>query len=158
MKLKNFSQFVNESIVQLNELDLSTYSKLMDKTESYPWIKFVGDKLNRAKKYQNINTLAKELFTKEFEKKYRSQSIKNADHSYTFDQVRFNTNYTNYSLVFKSTSSDNPYTTLVIKSAGKNGYRIDKSDFKDEFDEKSKTKLKEMLKYNLDQKTISNKK
>lgn len=150
MRLKNFEQFVNESknrarksLNPLNELDLSTYAKMMDKTESYPWIKFLGDKQKVAEKYKNINTLAKELFTREFEKKYNSESIKDGDTSYTFDTIKFNANYTNYSLIFKSKSGDR----LLIKYAT-DGYYVDSSDFKDELDERSKNKLKEMLKYN----------
>jgi len=130
--------------VEINELELSTYAKSINKTSDYPWVKFLGDKLNVADKYGNINKLAKDLFSREFNKKYNNISIKNGNTIFKFIDIKFNTNYTNYSLIFENDSNE----TLVIKYDKANGYYVDKYEFQDNFDEESKTILKDMLQYN----------
>jgi len=130
---------------EINELELSTYAKSMNKTEDYPWIGFVGNKV-KAGKYENINTLAKDLFSREFNKKYNNVSIKNGNTIFKFTGVRFNTNYTNYSLIFKNDSNRNEL--LFIQYDKSNGYYVDEHEFQDNFDEESKNILKDMLQYN----------
>jgi hypothetical protein len=136
-------QIVKEERI-LKELDLSTYSKVMNRTYDYPWIKFLGDKMGVAKKYENINKIANELFKKEFNKKYNSTIINNGNEIYNFYDIKFNTNYTNYLLIFKNKIND----TLYIKFDKSNGYYVDKYNFEDNFDNTSKNKLKDMLQYN----------
>ena len=122
------------------ELKTETYADIMNKTENYPWVKFLGDKLNKADKMQSVNVLAKELFTREFLKEFKPGiTIKNGGETWKFEHLIFNANYTNYSLSFT-----NGREYLVVKNK-RDGYYLDAKE--DNLGETSKKLVIDMLKY-----------
>lgn len=138
MRIKTYNQFNT-----VNELNTTTYVDIINKTESYPWVRFLSDKeLSKADKMQSINILAKELFTKEFLKEFNTGlEINNGGDIYTFEGIKFNTNYTNYSLIFEGSEK-----TLLIKYDPNGGYYLG-STVEDNLDNESKDLLNDMLKY-----------
>lgn len=128
-------------LIRFNELKTQTYADLLNKTETYPWIKFLGDKLKKAHKMESINKLAKEHFTKAFMKEFKQGTkIKNGEEEYEFRGIKFNTNYTNYDLHFKGRGE-----SLTIKydpSGYYLGYGV-----KDNLDSNSSRLVKSMFKY-----------
>ncbi len=126
------------------ELKADTYADLINNTENYPWVRLFANKTNKQKadKMQSVNTLAKDLFTKEFLKEFKiGSTIKNGNDEWTFDGIKFNTNYTSYSLKFKKTNE-----TLWIEFDPSTVYHLP-NKVKDELDGKSKSLLKDMFKY-----------
>lgn len=126
----------------ITEMDIESYGKLKNKTSDYPWVKYFGNP-ELASKYKNINKLADDLFTKAFNKKYNDVKIKNGNDLFTFQGIRFNTNYMNYHLIFKN--SDDYH--IFIKKDNKS-YYVDKYNFEDNFDQESQKIILDMLKYN----------
>lgn len=124
------------------ELNVETYADIMNKTENYPWVKFLGDKLNKADKMKTVNTLANELFTKEFLKEFNpGLTINNGDVEWTFEGIKFNTNYTNYTLIFKAGNE-----TLLVNYNDNTGYYLT-GGIEDNLDNESISLLKDMFKY-----------
>jgi hypothetical protein len=126
---------------KFNELNTQTYADLLNKTENYPWIKFLGDKLKKADKMEKVNILAKEHFTKAFMDEFKEGTkIKNGDKEYKFKGIKFNTNYTSYDLHFEGEKE-----SLTIKydpSGYYLGYGIE-----DKLDLNSIKIIKSMFKY-----------
>jgi hypothetical protein len=140
--LEEIDNLIKERFI--TELELSSYGKLMNKTSDYPWVKYLGNP-ELASKYKNINNLANELFTKAFYKKFEiGMEIKNGDEVYKFNGIKFNANYTNYYLYFKTGSHD--YISIVTDN--KNYYLSKRYGIEDNFDEESQKLLVNMLKYN----------
>lgn len=89
----------------LHELDLKTYANAMDKTENYP---MSSGKEGKSK--NKINHLSRELFEREFYKSYPINDTKiifigketNREYILSFKKLKFNTNYTNYDLIFNT--------------------------------------------------------
>lgn len=128
----------------ITEMDLETYGKLMNKTSDYPWVKYVGNE-NLASKYENINKLANDLFTKAFYKKFNiGLEVKNGNEVYKFHGIKFNANYTNYYLGFKTPSDD----YIAIVPDNKSYYLSKRYGIEDNFDRESQKILVDMLKYN----------
>jgi hypothetical protein len=124
------------------ELNVETYADIMNKTENYPWVKFLGDKLNKADKMKTVNTLANELFTKEFLKEFNTGlTINNGDVEWTFEGIKFNANYTNYTLIFKAGNE-----TLLVNYNDNTGYYLT-GGIEDNLDNESISLLKDMFKY-----------
>lgn len=136
----------------LKELDLDSYSKLMNKTADYPWIKFLnkGEEDKTYKSYSNINTSAKELFKREFYKIYPIGTKIQGDTTYVFKGISFNSNFTNYGLVFNSEAENETISIVYDKEKGyyvKNDYYRDRP-IGDTFNLETKQLLATMLKYN----------
>jgi len=124
------------------ELKAETYADIMNKTENYPWVKFLGDKLNKADKMKTVNSLANELFTKEFLKEFNpGLTINNGDVEWVFEGIKFNTNYTNYTLIFKAGNE-----TLLVNYNDNTGYYLT-GGVEDNLDNESISLLKDMFKY-----------
>jgi hypothetical protein len=124
------------------ELNVETYADIMNKTENYPWVKFLGDKLNKADKMKTVNSLANELFTKEFLKEFNTGlTINNGDVEWTFEGIKFNANYTNYTLIFKAGNE-----TLLVNYNDNTGYYLT-GGIEDNLDNESISLLKDMFKY-----------
>jgi hypothetical protein len=124
------------------ELNVETYADIMNKTENYPWVRFLGDKLNKADKMKTVNTLANELFTKEFLKEFNpGLTINNGDVEWTFEGIKFNANYTNYTLIFKAGNE-----TLLVNYNDNTGYYLT-GGIEDNLDNESISLLKDMFKY-----------
>lgn len=146
-KLKTFNE--------LNELNVSTYADLMNKTYDYPWVKYFSknpDKDINPKELGNqqgrINTLAKNRFVEEFYKEFSQEtiSINTSKGKYIFDSIKFKTNYTYYDLIFKG-KGDYDLDDYLWIMPDNNNYYIDKKDLKI-IDDKSDKIIREMLKYN----------
>ena len=94
-------------IKKFEELNLGTYANYMDNTESYPWTNFLGDK-EKADKMSRVNKLAKKRFVDEFFNLYPKKETKitftdkQAEYELYLSDIKFNTNYTNYDLIFKT--------------------------------------------------------
>ena len=94
-------------IKKFEELNLGTYANYMDKTESYPWTGFLGNK-EKSDKMNRINNSARKRFTDEFFKLYPKKDTKiiftdkQAEYELYLYDIKFNTNYTNYDLIFKT--------------------------------------------------------
>lgn len=136
----------------LKELDLDSYSKLMNKTADYPWIKFLnkGEEDKKYKSYSNINASAKELFKREFYKTYPLGTEIQGDTTYVFKGISFNSNFTNYALAFNSMDGEK---TIVILYDKDRGYYVKNDQYKDRpvgdtFNPETKQLLATMLKYN----------
>jgi hypothetical protein len=124
------------------ELKAETYADIMNKTENYPWVKFLGDKLNKADKMKSVNSLANELFTREFLKEFNpGLTINNGDVEWVFEGIKFNTNYTNYTLIFKAGNE-----TLLVNYNDNTGYYLT-GGIEDNLDNESISLLKDMFKY-----------
>jgi hypothetical protein len=124
------------------ELNVETYADIMNKTENYPWVKFLGDKLNKSDKMKTVNTLANELFTKEFLKEFNpGLTINNGNVEWVFEGIKFNTNYTNYTLIFKAGNE-----TLLVNYNDNTGYYLT-GGVEDNLDNESISLLKDMFKY-----------
>ncbi len=124
------------------ELNVETYADIMNKTENYPWVKFLGDKLNKADKMKTVNSLANELFTREFLKEFNpGLTINNGDVEWVFEGIKFNTNYTNYTLIFKAGNE-----TLLVNYNDNTGYYLT-GGIEDNLDNESISLLKDMFKY-----------
>lgn len=139
-----------DSEPKINELKLSSYAKLKNKTYDYPWIKFLGDK-GKADQFEKINKSSTELFKREFYKKYPiGMEISFGNEIYKFIGIKFNTNYTNYNIHFKiKIDNDNAWEPIVHIAYNKStGYYIQDNQLKKDLDEKSKNIVIDMLKYN----------
>jgi hypothetical protein len=137
-------KLIKENLENINELELDDYSKLMNKTHDYPWMKYLGDEA-KSDKYENINKLANILFKREFYNKYPiGLEIRNGNTIYKFRGIGFNTNYTSYGLSFENEIEG----TLDIIYDKSNGYYIKSSKIENNLDEDSKKLVIEMLKYN----------
>ena len=58
-------------LIKFNELNTQTYADILNKTETYPWVKFLGDKFKKADKMESVNKLAKEHFIKYFMNEFK---------------------------------------------------------------------------------------
>jgi hypothetical protein len=125
---------------RFNELKTQTYADIMNNTEKYPWVKFLGDKFKKSDKMKNVNKLANEHFTKKIMDEFKESEIVNGDKKYKFENIKFNSNWTNYDLVFKG---DN---TIYIKFDPTVGYYLGYG-IKDDLDNKSKKLINDMFKY-----------
>ena len=59
-------------------MELRTYANLMNQTESFPWIKFLSGNCSQkseGSKKERVNNSAKNLFEREFLKKYEGKKI-----------------------------------------------------------------------------------
>lgn len=151
---------------KLQELNLDTYSDVMNKTSKFPDTRFFGKDDKKADKEANVNSLSRERFISEYYKKYAPDTIEiNAEVDstknsvgYVFKSISFDTNYTSYALHFqyngKQIGMDKLYTE---KNFPKNIF-ITYNSGKPYIDEYNKHKLKisntdiknitEMLKFN----------
>ena len=98
----------------LNELsgsDLTAgYAKLINKTYDYPWREYLSsdeEKMNPrsvGKIQKQTNTIANARFTSRFYDEFPigDTTIETSHGQCTFIAIKFNTNATNYSLIFKS--------------------------------------------------------
>jgi len=137
----------------VNELELSTYANQMDSTESYPWTKYASsDKSSKSigNKKQRVNDLSKERFTHEFYKKYPKDTVDIVTNKgvLKFHGIKFNTNYTNYDLIFKDRTD-----SLIFIQSDPTGFYIDKHKGIEISDERSINKIEDMLQYNMDKKS-----
>lgn len=144
----------------LTELKTQTYADLMNKTENYPWDKFLSqddDKENPRKKYnkkQRINDLARERFESDFLKEFpkRKTMIKTNLGAAEFYGIKFNANYTSYDLLFTLVSSVHgrgEYKNIWITKSGTDGYYIlYNNDGAIKLEPESEPLVKKMLSYN----------
>jgi len=110
------------------ELSINKYANLMDRTENYPWSGFMatGDTKKKADKMGRINNASNKRFLEEFYKLYTKGEIKiyfsdrYAEYELSFFDLKFNTNYTNYDLIFKTESGKSVWI--------KNPFYIEKID------------------------------
>jgi hypothetical protein len=99
-------------IKKFEELSIGTYANLMDRTEGYPFTDFAGNKV-KADKMNRINNYSNKRFQEEFYKLYPKNQTKitfkdrESTHELSFDSIKFNTNYTNYDLIFKTEAGKN---------------------------------------------------
>jgi len=115
-------------IKTFEELNLGTYANAMDSTENFPTVGFMAssDAKKHASKMARVNGMARARFQEEFYKTYPRGETKiyfedrQATYELKFDIIKFNTNYTNYDLIFKTESGYNVWI--------KNPFYIDKID------------------------------
>ena len=89
-------------------MELKTYANLMNQTESFPWIKFLSGNCSQkseGSKKERVNNSAKNLFEREFLKKYEGKKIvfgndSGKELSLKLEGIKFNANHTNYDLIF----------------------------------------------------------
>jgi hypothetical protein len=129
---------LNESVEQVNELDMNSYAKSRDNTDLYPYtIMNQKDDGTRSigRKKERVNKLSGERFIQEFRKKYAEAQLilvntkTGTKHVLTFNDLKFNNNGTSYSLVF---NHENNPAIWVEKQGhkGKRSYYISDHDFK----------------------------
>jgi hypothetical protein len=151
---------IKEEKEKLNELDTNTYANLMNNTEKYPWSQFLsgtqslkGDEKKRSvpHKEERVNNLARLRFTKKFYEEFplndKSTNIITNDGEYYFKGIRFNTNYTYYSLSFER-NDEFPMPHHLYIMPERNGYYIYTNGIKITDDDSDKL-INNMLKYNL---------
>lgn len=148
------SEIINEEVKKkLRELNIDTYAKAMDTTEMYPWTRMLSGEYENPKhvglKQQRVNKLARDRFTQEFYKQYplNSTIIQTSIGPMAFEGIKFNTNYTNYTLMFGDVQSFP--SMLFIKYDNQDGYWIDSMDKSIKLDNSSAQLVKDMLKYNI---------
>jgi hypothetical protein len=129
---------LNESVEQINELDMNTYAKARDNTDLFPytqqWDK-KDDPRALGKRKQSVNKLSGERFMQEFRNKYANAQLilvntkTGTKHALTFNDLKFNNNGTSYSLIF---NHENNPAIWVEKQGhkGKRSYYISDHDFK----------------------------
>jgi hypothetical protein len=141
--------------IALNELsgsDLTAeYAKLINKTYDYPWREYLSsdeEKMNPksvGKIQKQTNTIANARFTRRFYDEFPiGDTVVETNYGpCTFVAIKFNTNATNYSLIFESESGYHVW----IKPENKSFYvRCTEPDL--EISEESVPLIMEMLKYN----------
>ena len=152
--IENFQRVSKQLGMNISELDLTTYAKQMDSTENYPWTTYLSndsDKYTNQKHIGNkkarVNNLSKERFETEFYKKYPKESttIMTNIGELPFMGIKFNTNYSNYSLMFKDISSQ--MDSYIFIQYSRDGYYIDNESI--EINQDSEQLVKDMLKYNI---------
>lgn len=147
--------YENENI---NELNASTYSRVMNNTSEYPWDYFFSKNPDKAinpkelgTQKGRINKLAQELFIKEFYKEFPigGITINTSEGEYIFIGIKFEANYTRYDAFFKEKSNYENYTgrTIWITPSG-NDFYINISRGLTITDPESINKVKDILKYN----------
>lgn len=96
-------------IKTFEELSIDAYAKLMDRTESFPVVGNMGNKV-KADKMAAINGYSQKRFTEEFFKLYPKKEtiIYFKDRHSTYElylhDIKFNSNYTSYDLIFNTES------------------------------------------------------
>ena len=101
---------------QLNELNLDTYAKVMDNTDSHPYDSPGKNKDKRA----SANSNAKELFVREFYKTFPKEQTKinligkksGQKYFLTFSRINLKSNFTNYDLIFTINNKYNDNITI----------------------------------------------
>lgn len=140
---------LNKDFKIINELDTKTYSDLMDNTENYPWTKFLGSE-NKGKKQEKVNDLARERFKINYYKEFPkiSTKINTNKGEASFSGIKFNSNYTNYDIIFILESQEHSILNEYIWiKPEKNGYYIDNREI-EITDNNSINLITDMLKYN----------
>ena len=141
---------LDETPVDVEEADLSTHKFGLKNTGNYPWTTYLGNKeKGESDKKQNIKD--EEGFKNEFKKKYGGQTIETNVGTYTFFDIKFESNYGDYKLLFTRPPKDeNEYSDigLWIWYDPTNGYHIDNREGIKLNDSESEEKVKEMLSYN----------
>ena len=138
---------LDEEYLSEGEDNLGLYKAEMKKTGDYGWTYNNGQK-ERAADEEIRNKKAKEGFKHNFTQKYMEQTINTTDGVYTFENIKFVSNYGDYEVIFTRPSNDNEILLWLVYDVT-NGYYIkdNKKDIK-LTDEDSKNKVKEMLSYN----------
>lgn len=124
---------------------LEDYARIMNKTADYPWTRNAGNK-EEAERMEQANNSAKRNFEELFYRTFTKEATKIITNNgpYSFHGIKFNANYTNYSLIFKDNTSIGNYLWLKPE---KNGYYIDSQNIKIA-DKASDDLLNKMLDYN----------
>ena len=102
-------------IKTFEELSLGAYANAMDRTENFPTVGFMSshDTKKHASKMSRVNSIANARFREEFFKLYPKEETKiyfedrQATYELKLYDIKFNTNYTNYDLIFKTESGQN---------------------------------------------------
>jgi len=117
----------------INELDIDTYAKQLDNTGDYGQTTFSSNEPNKydnprqkGNKQKRVNRLSREGFEKEFYKAYPVDVTKLVSETgtYFFKNIKWESNYSSYSLQFISESGE---SHLYIKSdtSSPKGYYIE---------------------------------
>lgn len=119
------SSFI-KTFESFNEMKASTYAKLMNRTENYPWTQYVSGEdspKSRGKKMERVNSLARERFIDSFLEEFPLYDtlIDAESGTFAFTSIRFNTNYTNYSLFFNNVETNE---SLVVDLDPGKGYML----------------------------------
>jgi len=138
-----------------NEMKTSSYAKLMNRTEDFPWTRSAtGDFLKPnprsiGQKKERVNSLARERFTQEFLEEFPLyDTIFDTNKGvYAFVAFKFNTNYTNYTLFFENAEEPGSFKSrfTVEPDKGDGGYYI--SDKEIELTRQSENLLNQMMRY-----------
>lgn len=140
----------------INELDVKTYSNLMNKTSDFPWTTHFNTEPNKyenpkqkGNKERRVNTLSRGRFIEEFYKEFPKGSTKviTTNGIFSFEAIKFESNHTMYDLIFKSDDSTIGYIWFK-KDNTPNGFFIDFGKHIDVTDQNSIDLINEMLKYN----------
>lgn len=136
----------------LREMDLDTYAKHMNTTGDWPMAQRMAGEAGKEKRHisnrqQNVNALARNRFETEFYKQYPKNSIRinTTDGEYIFTGLQFRANYTNYKLIFESTTAD--FQPIFISSSASTGFYVEPRNIQIT-DEESKATIIDMLQHN----------
>ena len=128
----------------LKEDTLADYKIVLQDTGDYPWTKNVGNK-EKAAEEEKLNREAAKGFKDEFKKRFGNVSIETTNGIFNFYDIKYRNNHGLYDLIFS-----NPENKLLfIQFDPRDGYYLNDSVNQTEITSNdSKSKVKEMLKYN----------
>jgi hypothetical protein len=146
--IKSWSEFS-----KINELRTETYAKVANRTEGFPWRLSHKDKEGnykrnpKAEQEGRINSLARERFQEEFLKEFKPGTvINNGGKEFAFSNIKFESNYTNYILVFEEVGGNSSLPKMLyISYDPREGYYIQNEE--DDLDDRSKNIIINMFKY-----------
>ncbi len=149
--MKNIKSW--DEFSRINELRTETYAKIANDTEGFPWrLSHKDDEGNykrnpKAEQEGRINSMAKERFQQEFLKEFKPGTIiNNGGKQFAFSNIKFESNYTNYVLIFEEVGSGSVLPKMLyISYDPREGYYIENEE--DNLDDRSKKIISDMFKY-----------
>jgi|LakMenE18May11ns_1017448.scaffolds.fasta_scaffold9834114_2 hypothetical protein len=141
---------------RINELRTETYAEVANRTGGYPVrLTYAGVDSSGKKYVKNpkgeqegrINRLAKERFQQEFLKEFKPGTIiNNGGKEFALSNIKFESNYMNYTLIFEEVSSGSVLPKMLyISYDPREGYYIENEE--DNLDDRSKKIISDMFKY-----------
>jgi len=136
----------DKRIELVNEGEFDDHVTSMRNSEMFPFQLQHSDP-TIGKENQRINKMSKEQFKTKFEQLHTNETINTTDGTYSFDGIKFNSNYGTYDLIFyKPSDGVNLDKSLLFHYDPTTNYVMSKKDIK--LLDDSENKVIKMLKYN----------